>query len=114
MLCLIVSLFLSVPPYGASEAELETIFEVKHLKRTAHFLDTQCKSDTPFFDLHFSYRHGVSADRLPVPLGKFISDKVYQGKLRSCHKIVDHSCISFIDVAKGKETKQGNSFKVGV
>jgi len=111
-----ISFFLSVPPYGAREAELETIFDVKHLKGSEHFLDTQCESNTLFLDLHFSYHHEISADRFPILLGKFISEKVYHGKLRSWsgHKIVDHSCISFIDVSKGKETKQGNSFKVSV
>ena len=61
-----------------------------------------------------SYPHNIAADRLPAPLGKFISEEVYLGKLRSCHKIVDHSCTTFIDVSKGEETKQGNSYKVSV
>jgi hypothetical protein len=55
-----------------------------------------------------------AADRLPVPLGEFISEEVYLGKLRSCHKIVDHSCVAFIDVSKGEEMKEGNSYKVSV
>jgi regulator of nonsense transcripts 1 len=33
----------SVPPYGAEQASLETIFDVKHLKKTSYFLNTQCK-----------------------------------------------------------------------
>ncbi|KAI0002119.1 P-loop containing nucleoside triphosphate hydrolase protein, partial [Russula compacta] len=80
-----------LPPYGAEDADLETIFEVKHLKKSAYFLDTQY--------------------RLPVRLGEFISMKVYHGKLRSHHKIMDYSCISFIDVQKGEESKQGSSWK---
>ena len=47
-------------------------------------------------------------------LGGFISGKIYDGKLRSSHEIVDRSCITFIDVWKGEETKEGNSYKVSV
>ncbi|KAI0251231.1 P-loop containing nucleoside triphosphate hydrolase protein [Lactifluus subvellereus] len=79
-----------LPPYGAEEANLETIFDVKHLDKTSYFLGTQY--------------------RLPVPLGQFISENVYDGKLHSDHKIVDHSCIAFVDVQKGKEIKQGMSY----
>jgi hypothetical protein len=53
----------------------------------------------------------MAADRLPIPLGKFISDKVYNGKLRS-HNIVDYSCIKFVDVRKGNERKKGSSYEV--
>ena len=31
-----------VPPYRAGEADLKTIFDIKHLKRTAYFLNIQC------------------------------------------------------------------------
>jgi hypothetical protein len=59
--------------------------------------------------------HMIStADRLPIPLGEFISEKVYDGKLRSCHDIVDHSCVAFIDVRKGRETRRGSSYQVSV
>jgi hypothetical protein len=56
----------------------------------------------------------MTADRLPIALGKFISDKVYNGKLRPCHEIVDYSCIRFIDVWKGDEREQGKSYEVRV
>jgi regulator of nonsense transcripts 1 len=99
-----------VPPYGSEEAGLETIFDVKHLEKNAYFLNTQCNqssfSQSTLFLLLFS------ADRLPIPLGDFISEKVYNGKLRSEHKIADYSCIAFIDVLKGGETKQGSSWLV--
>jgi hypothetical protein len=97
-----------VPPYGSGEAGLETIFDVKHLKKKAYFLDTQCnRSPFPIYaSLIFS------ADRLPIRLGEFISKNVYDGKLRSKHSVTDYSCISFIDVWKGKETKKGNSYLV--
>ncbi|KAI0251233.1 hypothetical protein BJV78DRAFT_1282728 [Lactifluus subvellereus] len=32
-----------LPPYGAEEAGLETIFDVKHLNKMSYFLNTQCK-----------------------------------------------------------------------
>jgi hypothetical protein len=41
-----------VPPYGSDEAGLETIFDVKHLKKKASFLDTQC--DLCPFSIHAS------------------------------------------------------------
>jgi hypothetical protein len=97
-----------VPPYGAGEAGLETIFDIKHLKKKAYFLDTQCNL-TPFF-IYASLI--FSADRLPIRLGEFISKNIYEGKLRSSHSIMDYSCISFIDVGKGKENKKGNSYLV--
>ncbi|KAI0274107.1 P-loop containing nucleoside triphosphate hydrolase protein [Russula aff. rugulosa BPL654] len=81
-----------LPPYGSGEAGLETIFDIKHLKKKSYFLDTQY--------------------RLPVHLGSFISENVYNGKLRSRHSIADYSCIAFIDVWKGEELRQGSSFKV--
>jgi len=80
-----------LPPYGAREASLQTIFEVNHLRKTSYFLNTQY--------------------RFPMPLGGFISENVYEGKLRSCHNIVDHSCVVFIDTEKGREEEQGKSYK---
>lgn len=56
----------------------------------------------------------VASDRLPVPLGGFISETVYEGKLRSSHDIVDHSCVVFIDVEKGEEVKRGNSYEASI
>jgi regulator of nonsense transcripts 1 len=107
--------FPSVPPYGASEADLQTIFDVSHLKKTSYLLNTQCEP----------YRASTSGsvwsilralifsslDRLPVPLGGFISEVVYEGKLHSSHNIVDHSCVVFIDVGKGKEARKGKSYQ---
>ncbi|KAI0066801.1 hypothetical protein BV25DRAFT_1245149 [Artomyces pyxidatus] len=81
-----------LPPYGAEEAGLETIFDVKHLKKSAYFLNTQY--------------------RMPVLLGSFISTEVYNGKLCSEHNVKDAACILFVDVGKGEEQKTGNSYKV--
>ncbi|SRR5260221_9284804 len=55
-----------------------------------------------------------SLDRLPVPLGGFISEAVYESKLRSSHNIVDHSCVVFIDVGKGEEAKKGQSYQASI
>ncbi|KAI0251227.1 AAA domain-containing protein [Lactifluus subvellereus] len=80
-------------PYGAEAADLQTIFDVEHLKGQAHFLDTQC-------------------DRPPSrALGRVYLQEGYNGKLRSCHRIVDYSCIAFVDVWKGEERKRGNSYE---
>ena len=98
-----------VPPYGSEEAGLETIFDVRQLKKKANFLDTQCNQSSSS-RLRVSYF--FLADRLPIHLGKFISGKVYDGKLQSEHEIADYSCIAFIDVWKGKEMKRGNSYLV--
>lgn len=54
----------------------------------------------------------LDADRMPVPLGMFISEEVYNKKLRSEHKISDMGCVAFVDVTKGREEKCGNSWKV--
>lgn len=59
---------------------------------------------------HASY--AMFADRMPIPLGEFISHNVYNSKLKSCHKIDDPSCVVFIDVAKGEEKSCGKSWTV--
>ena len=51
-------------------------------------------------------------DRMPVPLGDFISEAVYDSKLKSSHAIQDNSCVLFIDVRKGQEERFGSSWKV--
>ncbi|PSR72688.1 hypothetical protein PHLCEN_2v11383 [Hermanssonia centrifuga] len=80
-----------LPPFGQEAAPaMQSIFEVKHLKPRAYFLDTQY--------------------RMPIPLGNFISDEVYNKKLKSVHKISDISCVSFVDVDKGTEESCGKSW----
>ncbi len=49
---------------------------------------------------------------MPIPLGNFISDEVYNKKLKSVHKINDISCVSFVDVDKGTEESCGKSWTV--
>lgn len=51
-------------------------------------------------------------DRMPIPLGEFISHNVYNKKLRSVHKTCDPSCVVFIDAWKGKEEQVGTSWVV--
>jgi hypothetical protein len=98
-----------VPPYGSGEAGLETIFDIKHLKKKAYFLDTQCNQTSSSQSTPLLF---FLTDRLPIHLGSFISENVYNGKLRSRHSIADYSCIAFIDVWKGEELKQGSSYMV--
>ena len=52
------------------------------------------------------------ADRMPVPIGSFISEHVYEGKLQSEHPLVEHDCVTFVDVRKGTEERVGSSWKV--
>ncbi|PSR72748.1 hypothetical protein PHLCEN_2v11443 [Hermanssonia centrifuga] len=47
---------------------------------------------------------------MPIPLGNFISDEVYNKKLKSVHNIDNISCISFVDVDKGVEEHCGKSW----
>ncbi|THG92920.1 hypothetical protein EW026_g8158 [Hermanssonia centrifuga] len=80
-----------LPPYGREDAPgMQSIFDIKHLKSGSYFLDTQY--------------------RMPTPLGNFISDEVYDKRLKSVHKIHEISCVSFVDVDKGTEKRCGKSW----
>ncbi|KAI0827617.1 P-loop containing nucleoside triphosphate hydrolase protein [Trametes gibbosa] len=84
-----------LPPFGKESApEMKTIYDLKHLKTATYFLNTQY--------------------RMPIPLGNFISECVYDGKLKSMHKITDRSAVKFVDVRKGREEKVGSSWKARV
>ena len=48
---------------------------------------------------------------MPVTIGKFISQTVYDGKLLSRHKITHPACF-FIDVAGGIEKRNVTSWEV--
>jgi len=79
-------------PYGAEDVKgLRSVFEIEHLCERAEFLGKQY--------------------RMPVPIGDFISRKVYDGRLKSEHSIIDKSCCRFIDVEHGKELMKGGSFQ---
>ncbi|RXW22820.1 hypothetical protein EST38_g3022 [Candolleomyces aberdarensis] len=84
-----------LPPHGQEELEeLQSIFEVPHLKNHVVFLDTQY--------------------RMPPEIGGIISDAIYSSKLKSnpCHPVTSDtiSCY-FIDVPKGRESKAETSWK---
>lgn len=51
-------------------------------------------------------------DRMPVPIGNFISRHVYNEKLQSKHAVTSMSCLSFINVPESREVKAGFSWKV--
>ncbi|KZT19145.1 P-loop containing nucleoside triphosphate hydrolase protein [Neolentinus lepideus HHB14362 ss-1] len=79
-------------PYGQDDlGDLESIFEIDHLRRRAFFLDTQF--------------------RMPTPIGLFISRHVYNNRLRTVHKIHVRTSCRFVDVSEGKEESSGNSWK---
>ncbi|KAJ7593254.1 P-loop containing nucleoside triphosphate hydrolase protein [Mycena floridula] len=75
-----------LPPYGHSDIpDLQSIFEMQHLRKRALFLDTQY--------------------RMPLPIGQFISKHVYDGRLQSQHAISSKSCCRFVDVGGCEESK---------
>ncbi|KAF8976101.1 hypothetical protein BDQ17DRAFT_1440809 [Cyathus striatus] len=50
---------------------------------------------------------------MPTCLGAFISQAIYQSKLKSNHEIKTSDCLKFVDVGiqHGEETKDGFSWK---
>ncbi|KZT04829.1 P-loop containing nucleoside triphosphate hydrolase protein [Laetiporus sulphureus 93-53] len=80
-----------LPPFGKETApDLQTVFDLKHLQQHAYFLDTQY--------------------RMPVPLGKFISQQFYNSKLKSVHSMQEMLCVAFVDVRRGEEEQKGRSW----
>ncbi|KAI5984129.1 AAA domain-containing protein [Pisolithus marmoratus] len=80
-----------LPPYGREDiSTLQSIFEVKHLGKKALFLDTQY--------------------RMPSAIGDFISQKVYNGKLKTCHKKSVSLPCHFVNVERGQEKQSGKSW----
>ena len=49
---------------------------------------------------------------MPIPIAKFISEKVYEGRLLSEHKIDLPDCLAFIDVPRTGERPAGTSTEV--
>ena len=101
-----------VPPYDQDAApDLKCIFDVKHLAAASYFLNIQC---TQMSLEHYRavMSHMVPADRMPTPLGQFISRTVYDKFLHSRHWIKSDDCIAFVDVAHGEEASVGTSKKV--
>lgn len=100
-----------VAPYGQDDlGDLQSIFEVPHLRGRAVFLNTQCT-----FHL-LSYFHAFNScdrtDRMPGAIGGFISHHMYDGKLQTVHSNAGKIACRFVDVRDGKEEKSGNSWKV--
>ncbi|KAI0042713.1 P-loop containing nucleoside triphosphate hydrolase protein [Auriscalpium vulgare] len=81
-----------LPPYGHEFAQLQSVFDVRHLKKSSYLLDTQY--------------------RMPARLGQFLSDHVYEKKLISHRKDSSTGCVTFVDVASGQEEQEGTSWKV--
>ncbi|EAU85577.1 hypothetical protein CC1G_06290 [Coprinopsis cinerea okayama7 len=78
-------------PYGSEDVkELESIFEKDHLCKRAIMLDTQY--------------------RMPIPIGAFISQHVYGGKLKSQHPLSSFKTCRFVDVKGSSEMKRGHSW----
>ena len=65
------------------------------------------------FTCNYSFLADVAAciDRMPVPIGNFISRNVY-GLLKTQHEIQDSGCCRFVDVSNGVEESKGHSWKV--
>jgi AAA domain len=100
----------SVAPYGQDDlGDLRSIFEMLHLRRDALFLNTQCSF--PSFLLVFLMITSF-LDRMPVPIGGFISGHVYDSKLLTRHEIKTWRCCRFVDCKTGEEKKVGYSWSV--
>lgn len=107
-----------VPPHGQDDLQnLQSIFEVEHLRESLAFLDTQCA----YIGSRLIARGlliWLSLDRMPPQIGEFISQHVYDGQLLSDEgHVVPSSDIAcrFVDV-NGKERldKGGKSIYVSV
>lgn len=101
-----------VPPYGQGDIDgLQSVFELPHLRQRALFLDTQCMFlSVTECDIPTEKRQ--SPDRMPLPIGNFISKQVYQNRLKTEHSIRENSCCRFIDVSYGREVSRGRSWIV--
>lgn len=76
-------------------------------KRTFLTRNVRVPSDRAILSLNY-----LVVDRMPLPLGNFISRQVYDDKLFSKHPVSAMSCVAFVDARKGTELKTGFSWKV--
>ena len=53
-------------------------------------------------------------DRMPIPIGNFISQNMYNGRLKSEHNVSNTNSCRFIDVRDGVEESSGRSWEVRV
>lgn len=51
---------------------------------------------------------------MPVPLGNFISKQVYDGLLKTEHRITNPYSCRFVDVFEGAEQANGSSWMVSI
>ncbi|KAJ8597229.1 hypothetical protein M405DRAFT_804254 [Rhizopogon salebrosus TDB-379] len=78
-------------PHGQDEIpQLQSVFEFPHLRKRAHFLDTQY--------------------RMPVVIGSFISHHVYRDQLKTVHDIGRKTACRFLHVERSQEKKFGHSW----
>lgn len=78
-------------PFGQDDiGQLRSVFEFPHLRKRAHFLNTQY--------------------RMPLVIGSFISRHVYSHKLMTEHDITSKNACRFLDVKRGQEQKSGKSW----
>lgn len=78
-----------LPPFRQDQvSSMRSIFDIKHLSEGSLFLREQY--------------------RMPVPVGDFISQEVYQNRLLSRHSIVSASCVAFVDAPGTEELKRGS------
>ncbi|KAJ7455344.1 P-loop containing nucleoside triphosphate hydrolase protein [Mycena galericulata] len=92
-------------PYGQGDIDdLQSIFEMKHLRRGAIFLNTQYRLvDFQDFELMLNFAS------MPTQLGTFIGRNVYDNRLKTVHRNTS-PCCHFIDVPNSKEAKKGLSW----
>jgi regulator of nonsense transcripts 1 len=78
-------------PFGQDDiGKLRSVFEFPHLRRQAHFLDTQY--------------------RMPLVIGSFISRHVYNQKLMTVHNNNSRAACRFLDVKRGQEQRAGQGW----
>lgn len=100
-----------MPPFGQDRCpDMSSVFEIKHLRAAAYTLSTQCQF---LFCVSRPRRlTQISQDRMPVPLGNFISGQIYESTLNSDHWQEELSCVSLVDVSDGREERCGHSYMV--
>ena len=107
-----------MPPFGSNDSltnqvKPESIFEKVHLRGDEKFLNTQCKLYI-LFQTHI-FCLSLNIDRMPIPIGNFISKYVYDDNLlcNPDHPIDSKQSCQLFDIEDGQEESvRGISFKV--
>jgi len=101
-----------VPPFGQEDLQdLQSIFEIAHLRKYGLFLDIQCEIYLCLMTLD-SGIISFTLDRMPPQIGDIISEAVYENKLKSNpnHPITSEiTACYFVNIA-GKEKQCDKSF----